>query len=458
MANIDITVGWNGSAFYVTYDNLDDAVAATTTTFSGQYLGNAHGVVAELEDWNPPTGGNVNAVNSNLDVGFFTAASSGGGGSLSKQFYLNWKGTNPNDDITITFDQSFNFMTDAMVTDYNGGTGPYAGSLSTVGNSLGDQYGSNEYLSISLQGANGNLDLQLEPLALAGGDIVRNFTGTTPTRLREWYDGDRQDGTVETAYGSRGAEDVLNLLEVLHSAYGYVGEFPTVGAASLELYKAFIGFDSLTSGVTCFTTGALIRTPAGDVKVEDIRIGDQITTLNNGTQKVRWVGRTTITEETLKQFPDQYAPIRIKKGAMGNDRDLLVSPQHRMLVTMGDFNYVDLALEKFEQTSALVASKALVNGDDIYVDQDQGDVTYFHIMFDNHEVVFAENAPSESFCIGQHGLEVMSEATRHELYDFFPELEWEIMDCKPAMDILRPGQIRQAAKHALKRKDKRLAA
>jgi len=457
MANIDITVGWNGSAFYVRYDNLDDTVAATTTTFSGTNFGIDSGAVSDIESFD--AAGTVTSINSNLDVGFFTAIPVGSSPTSDpyKQFYLNWGGTG--DDVTVTFDQSFNFMTDTMVTEYNAGTGPYAGDLSTAGTSLGDAYGSNEQFTLSLQLPNSDLDLQLDPLALAGGNITRsNPSNPATARLREWYDGDRQDGVTESGFQSQGVEDFFTKMANDFATYGYVGEFDDISSETLEVDRIYAGATNFRSGVTCFTTGALIRTPAGDVKVEDIRIGDEITTMNNGTQKVRWVGRTTITEETLTQFPDQYAPIRIKKGVMGNDRDLLISPQHRMLVRMGDFNYVDLALEKFEQTSALVAAKALVNGDDIFVDQDQGDVTYFHIMFDNHEVVFAENAPSESFYIGQHGQEVMSEATRHELYDFFPELEWEIMDCKPAMEILRPGQIRQAAKQACKRAGKRLSA
>lgn len=103
---------------------------------------------------------------------------------------MSWGGTD--DDITVRFDDSFHFMTDAAVTAYNGGTGPYAGVLDTTGTSIADVYGSRDALTVSLQMgaiAPNDLTLELDAMALAGDTIVQH------SHLHDWYTGDRQTGS-----------------------------------------------------------------------------------------------------------------------------------------------------------------------------------------------------------------------------------------------------------------------
>lgn len=159
----------------------------------------------------------------------------------------------------------------------------------------------------------------------------------------------------------------------------------------------------------CFVAGTLIRTTNGDVAVEDLQVGDMITTLDHGPQPIRWIGRRVVSGR------GKFAPVRILKGAMGNTRDLLVSPQHRMLLQ-------DWRAEVYFGVSEVLASaKHLCNGDTIHV-QECAEVAYFHILFDQHEIVFAEGAASESFLPGAYLLEA-DKAVREELQELFPELE-----------------------------------
>lgn len=160
----------------------------------------------------------------------------------------------------------------------------------------------------------------------------------------------------------------------------------------------------------CFVRGTLIRTDKGEVAVEELKAGDMVETLDHGLQPIRWIG------SAKRVAVGQKAPVLIKKGAMGNDRDLRVSPQHRMLVTGWRAEML------FAQESVLVAAQHLVNDKDI-IREIGGEVEYFHILFDGHEVVYAEGAPSESFHPGDESLDALTSDQAREIFSLFPELE-----------------------------------
>jgi hypothetical protein len=99
----------------------------------------------------------------------------------------------------------------------------------------------------------------------------------------------------------------------------------------------------------------------------------------------------------------------------GLERPLLVSPQHRMLFQ----GYRAELL--FGDSEVLVAAAHLVDG--LAVTQDEGGmVTYIHILFDEHEIIYAEGAATESFHPGGIGLTAIEAAAREELFTVFPEL------------------------------------
>ncbi len=161
----------------------------------------------------------------------------------------------------------------------------------------------------------------------------------------------------------------------------------------------------------CFTAGVRINTEDGEVAVEDLKLGQLVNTLDHGLQPIRWIGRRTVKNER------HFAPIMIKKGALGNTRDLRVSQQHRMLITGWKAELL------FGDSQVLVPAKDLVNGDSIYVCSDGGDIEYFHIMFDTHQIIFGDGTPSESFYPNEVALSNLEEATRSEIYSLFPELK-----------------------------------
>ncbi len=162
-------------------------------------------------------------------------------------------------------------------------------------------------------------------------------------------------------------------------------------------------------GPPCFVAGTLIDTADGPCAVEDLAPGDLVLTRDNGAQPVRWIGKRVVTGR------GDFAPVRIAAGILGNQRDLFVSPQHRMLVQ-------DWRAQMFlGEDEVLCPAVRLCNGDTIHrVPRDS--VTYVHVMFDSHEIVFAEGAPSESFAIGDLHCANGSAAHR-ELAEIFPELD-----------------------------------
>ena len=160
----------------------------------------------------------------------------------------------------------------------------------------------------------------------------------------------------------------------------------------------------------CFTRGTAIRMADGTERmIEDIQEGDRVLTKDNGAQAVRWIGGRTAPAY------GHLAPIVISQNALGNHDDLIVSPQHRMLLS--DWR-AEVMLGSHE---VLVKAKDLINGETIYR-REGGVVEYFHILFDSHEIVFAEGIPSESLHINKTTLDSLADESRAEIIELFPEL------------------------------------
>lgn len=172
-----------------------------------------------------------------------------------------------------------------------------------------------------------------------------------------------------------------------------------------------VGFVTLNQ-VPCFVAGTRIRTPQGDREVETLSPGDLVCTLDNGDQPLRWIGSRTVPATGA------LAPVAIRAGTFGNHGRLMVSPQHRILVRDA------MAELLFGETDVLVCAKDLVN--DRTVRQVPGEsVTYVHLLFDRHEVVFSEGLASESFLPGPQIASQLEAEVMREITAIFPELDPE---------------------------------
>jgi len=172
------------------------------------------------------------------------------------------------------------------------------------------------------------------------------------------------------------------------------------------------------TNVVCFTAGTLIGTLLGPVRVEDLKAGDDVLTLDTGTQKIRWIGSTHRDSIDLAADP-KLRPVRISAGALGEGlpaQDLLVSRQHRFLVRS------PIALRMFETSEVLLPAIKLIGLEGIAIAQDVDAVEYFHILFDRHEIVCSNGAWSESLFTGPEALQAVPPASAQEIKKLFPEI------------------------------------
>ncbi len=173
-----------------------------------------------------------------------------------------------------------------------------------------------------------------------------------------------------------------------------------------------------TPVVVCFTPGTKILTPMGEVAVESLKAGDKVVTRDNGMQEIRWTGRKHVSGRELMVSP-KLRPILIKQGALGPnqpERDMMVSPNHRMLLVSEQAELL------FEEREVLVAAKHLTHMDGVEQVDTVG-IDYVHFMCDHHEVVLADGAWSESFQPGEYSLDGIGKEQRDEIYALFPELQ-----------------------------------
>lgn len=168
----------------------------------------------------------------------------------------------------------------------------------------------------------------------------------------------------------------------------------------------------------CFVRGTLIETEFGAIRVEELTEGTRVWTRDNGLQPIRWIGSRVLDAGTLERN-DKLKPIRIRAGALGANmpsQDLLVSPQHRILVRSR------IAQKMFGTDEVLVAAKQLLQIEGIDVVASGEAVEYFHFLFDQHEIVLSNGAETESLYTGPEALRALGPAACEEIFTLFPEL------------------------------------
>lgn len=175
-----------------------------------------------------------------------------------------------------------------------------------------------------------------------------------------------------------------------------------------------IGFVTLNS-VPCFVEGTHILCERGDVRVEELAPGDLVLTRDDGFQPLRWIGSRTV------EGRDNFAPIRIAAGTFGDHKELWVSPLHRVLIRDS------LAELLFGEVEVLVAAKDLVNDQSVRRCEVPS-VTYFHLLFDRHQVIVSEGLATESFLPGDQMHDSFEKDAVREIYTLFPDMDPESAD------------------------------
>ena len=206
-----------------------------------------------------------------------------------------------------------------------------------------------------------------------------------------------QNGDVfATDIGNGGSLDNLNFRSI---------ELTGIAQDDAAGFTATSSVDN--SSVVCFTPGTMIETSHGATPVEMLKLGDLVRTHDHGFQPVRWIGCRTLRSAELVENA-HLRPVVIRNGALGNNRRMLVSPQHGFLVG-----------ETFVRAKHLAQ---YWGGKVAHVDRKSQSVTYIHFLCDRHEVVFADGVATESLYPGPFAFEAMTSGAIAELTGLFPEL------------------------------------
>ena len=252
-----------------------------------------------------------------------------------------------------------------------------------------------------------------DAMFLAEGDVADGGDGDDLFVLGDLGEAGSSTITITGGEGGETGGDTLQLTsDVAFSDITFTNTDDNAGGLSGNFTMAdgtTVSFTEIEN-IICFTPGARILTPLGERAIEDLRAGDFVITRDNGPQPIRWMGRRTVAGL------GRFAPVAISPTVMeGARRPLLVSPQHRLLFT----GYRAELL--FGEREVLVAAKHLVDDVDVTV-RERDEVTYIHLMFDRHEVIYAEGIATESFHAGDIGLSAVADPAREELFALFPEL------------------------------------
>ncbi|SLN75709.1 Hint domain-containing protein [Roseisalinus antarcticus] len=273
-----------------------------------------------------------------------------------------------------------------------------------------------------------------DTIRIAQGDSVLGGDGDDLFVLEDLGEGATDTITIVGGEGDESTGDVLQLGSLADlSTLSYTDSDPGTGLSGSVMLDDGTRLDfSEIESVICFAKGTLIATPRGLRPIEALAVGDLVVTRDHGLRPIRWISANTVPAA------DKFAPVRLRAGTLpGQDRALLLSPQHRVL-----FHGYRAEL-LFGESEVLVAARHLVDGVAVTRAR-QEDVTYVHMLFDEHEIVYSEGVPTESFHPGDFSLGTIGAAAREELLEIFPGLRSNI------------GSYGDTARRCLKRHEARL--
>ena len=194
---------------------------------------------------------------------------------------------------------------------------------------------------------------------------------------------------VSNVPGSHADMDyTTNVLTITEGANSYQLDFnPIENFAGDFFHLSSIsgGTEIMENSTPCYCPGTLMRTPRGERRVEELKIGDVVITARGAKRPIKWIGRRSYAGRFVLGRKD-ILPVCIKAGALGvnvPERDLWISPHHAMYFA--------------DDGGVLIEAKDLVNGTSIVQTARVDKVEYFHIELETHDVIIAEGALSETY-------------------------------------------------------------
>lgn len=241
-------------------------------------------------------------------------------------------------------------------------------------------------------------------------DVYELDAAAAPSALSVGNDADALRIAPDSAVGSPGGHIIIDSTITLMSPLGATIEglilVEVDGGEAVDIFLlplahlaprtdyTLVGIDTsdarrrfAEAACVAFTRGTHITMASGaQVPIEELRVGDRVLTRDEGPQEIRWIGQNT------RRAVGDFAPVLIRKGTLNNENDLIVSPDHRLFIYQRDD---EIGAGRAE---VLVKVRHLINGDTV-VRLEGGFVDYFQLLFDSHQIIYAEGIAAESLLV-----------------------------------------------------------
>lgn len=282
-----------------------------------------------------------------------------------------------------------------------------------------------------------------------GGDNMVIYDPLADEYIQARYNNDPYDNPP-VDYAAKGFSTTATLAGVKED-FGTDNDGFSIQRAS-DGTNVFNNNSTPTPGTTnvCFTHGTIFSTAKGEVPIERLRSGDLLVTQDNGLQPIQWIWARKQTCGKIQKSPNLNA-IKIKKNALGKGtpkRDLYVSKQHRILL------HSTITKRMYGKHEILVPAKDLVGMHGISEAPIKGDITYYHILMENHEILIAEGTPAESLYLGAEAVHAIAPEALEEIENIFGD-EWDEFvktPPKPARIFAKGAKVRHLVNRHIKNK------
>lgn len=191
---------------------------------------------------------------------------------------------------------------------------------------------------------------------------------------------------------------------------------PQIGyrLVGVERHTATKRFAEAASG--SFARGTQITMGDGQMRaIETLKSGDIVLTRDAGKQPVRWLRQSTL------RATGSFAPVVITKGALHNENDLVLRPDHRLFVYQRQDH---LGAGRAE---VLIKARHLVDGHTV-VRRRGGFIDYFQLIFDEHHIIYAEGIAAESHLVDHRTRAALPEGLGAQDHAHRPHLDYEVKD------------------------------
>jgi Hint domain len=169
--------------------------------------------------------------------------------------------------------------------------------------------------------------------------------------------------------------------DLLSFTLGLLSPSFTLSLANPGTVIASASADGTVLSALCFCVNTLILTPSGERPVQELAVGDTVTTHRGTARRIVWVGTGKVLATRGRR--NAATPVIVHRDALADN-----VPNRDLRVTKGHSLYID---------DVLIPVEFLVNHRSIFWDDNAQEVELYHIELETHDVLVANGAAAESY-------------------------------------------------------------